>query len=145
MSIPLLVDDARAAIIQLQMILEALRAAKRKKEEFEELDLPDAPPAPILDGMPPWAFSGPSPQSSDRAFGSAPSGLSDNQGIENARKQAERDANKARENLRKKKARDPEGWAEWIESLTNQAQSKNLKTRFNARALLARLRQWGLI
>ena len=145
MPIPLLKTDVLAAIAQLMRLIEEARAMKRAKKKFEELDLPDAPPAPILDGMPPWAFSGPSPQSSDRLFGSAPSGLSDNQGIENARKQAERDANKARENLRKKKARDPEGWAEWIESLTNQAQSKNLKTRFNARALLARLRQWGLI
>lgn len=145
MSIPLLVDDARAAIIQLQMILEALRAAKRKKEEFEELDLPDAPPAPILDGMPPWAFSGPSPQSADRNFGSSPGGLTDNKGIENALKQAKRDEGKALKNLRERKARDPEGWADWIKQLTLQAQSKDLKVKFNARALLARLRQWGLI
>jgi hypothetical protein len=145
-AIPLLVDDAIAAIIQLRTILENLKRANRKREEFEELDLPDGPTEWLMfDSMPPWAFSGNSTQSSDRLFGSAPEGQADNAGIERAKKQAERDRGKARKRWEDQKRKDPKAWAEFIAQLISASKSKNKRVAYNAKLLLGQLRQMGLI
>lgn len=146
MAIPLLVDDAIAAIAQLRAILEALRNANRKKKEFEELDLPDGERGWLMfDSMPPWAFSGNSTQSSDHTFGSGPVGQADNAGIERAKKQADRDRGKALARWRAQKEKDPEEWAKFIAQLIASSRSKNRRAAWNAKLLLGQLRQWGLI
>lgn len=138
MAIPLLVDDAVATIEWLNRLLALLKRKNDLPENLEVFDLPDGPVIPLFQGMPPWAFSGNSTQSSDVG------GTQTNEAIEQGRKRQESAAKGALEYF-KWLQRDTVNWWRFISDLNKRAASSNKKIAYQARMLLARLHQWGLI
>lgn len=140
MAVPLFKVDCLAAIEQLRAIRDELKRAKEALPENKDVfDLPDGPKIPLLfDSMPPWAFSGNSTQSSDVG------GTQTNEAIEQGRKRQERAAKSARAYYERMK-RDAVKWKQFVIALIQQSASANKKLAYQARILIAQLRQWGLL
>lgn len=127
MAIPLLVDDADAAIKQLEEFLARLKALRKKQQEAEEREALKRRPIQMFEGMPPWAVPGGIGQGAQESWrGGTDAGLSGSWYAEY-------------------KKNDPAGFAELLRRLYRDARSRNDRVRFAALALLNHLKLAGLI